>query len=349
MFVAIMIPMDKAAMADGSLWPKSWNDDGGGVYGVEFPELDGGIVRFPAEAAAKAQEDIDGFLAIGHERMFIETRSEAVVERTREMVRTRKDIRVAVYLVRGNEEERIDILPDGSARRSLREVWGHRAPDPCVDYVGNQFPDMVSAERGPFTQTLTGGHWYSFTPRPEDVLVADFRALTRINRFGGHTTVDCYSDAEHAVRCAWVLQSLGCSALVCFGGLHHDSHEFAPPGDQLGPFMRATKNEAACALLGLTPAAFAGILEVMRRATVAVREALGLLDVFADAESARLIKHADMVLLATERRDLMAPSSVDWGRLPEPLPNRIVPWTPDEAWRIFRETHESLCAAMGRP
>ena len=118
MYIALMIPMDKAAMADGLLWPMAWSTDGGGIFGTSFPELDDGIPRFPEDAAARAQEEIEGFFAVHHERMVLETRSEAIIKRVQVLVRTRKDLQAAVYLVRDNEqgieEERFDILPDGS-------------------------------------------------------------------------------------------------------------------------------------------------------------------------------------------------------------------------------------------
>lgn len=125
MMIAVMIPMNKAAMADGTLWPMAWNDDDdGGVFGpMDFLEIDEGVPLFPEDAAARAQEEIEGFFRIDHKRMVLETRSEAIVERVREMVRTRKDLQAAVYLVRGTEqgieEERHDILPDGSIQPPL--------------------------------------------------------------------------------------------------------------------------------------------------------------------------------------------------------------------------------------
>lgn len=203
---------------------------------------------------------------------------------------------------------------------------------------------MLYVRRGPYVQTVTGGHWWSFSPRPEDVRLADILALRRVCRFGGHLRdeIDLYVVLEHGVRVAWLVRELGGSALECLAALHHDSHEAYPPGDQLGPVLRAMRSADACALLRLTPDAFAGLLEVERRAKVAVRVALGVQHVFECEASAKLIKHADMVLLATERRDVMAPSDVDWGSLPEPLRSPIVPWSPREAARLFLQTHEQL-------
>jgi hypothetical protein len=195
---------------------------------------------------------------------------------------------------------------------------------------------MLHRTRGPYVQTFTGGHWYPFGPQPEDVRFQDLQALARVNRYGGHTTVERYSVAEHSVRVARRVLELGGTKLQALAGLLHDGHESFPPGDQLGPFLRAMRSVEACALLGLTPAAFEGLLVVERNAKWAVRERFGVGDVFAHLPSATLVKQADMELLATERRDLMAPSDVDWGALPDPLPERIAPWSSEMAWDEFR-------------
>ena len=204
--------------------------------------------------------------------------------------------------------------------------------------------------RGPHIQTASGRHWYPFSPRAEDVYLPDIvAALKRVCRYGGAVDehVPLYVVLEHGVRVAWYLRDIGASPLVCLGGLHHDDEEAYPPGDQLGPFLRAMRDERACGVLGLTPAAFEGLLAVRRLAKLAVREALGLLPLFLNPENAALIDRADRVLLATERRDLMASGPVDWGNLPEPLADRIRPWTPERAALLFQHTHEQLCAALG--
>ncbi len=201
---------------------------------------------------------------------------------------------------------------------------------------------MRDPVRGPYVQTLTGGHWYPFAPQPEDVAFADLRALSRINRYGGHMLVDHYDVAEHSVRVARRLLDLGATPLVALAGLCHDCHEAYPPGDQLGPFLRAMKSAADCALLNVKPQAFDGLLAVEHEAKWAVRTALGVVDVFALPASGGLVKRVDMELLATERRDLMAASPVDWGALPDPLPERILPWGPRQSWAEFRAMFESL-------
>lgn len=60
----------------------------------------------------------------------------------------------------------------------------------------------------------------------------------------------------------------------------------------------------------------------------------------------KLIKHYDRVMLATEKRDLMHPNADqdDWSFIAgaEPLPEIIIPWSPDEAVNRFLLRYEEL-------
>jgi hypothetical protein len=57
------------------------------------------------------------------------------------------------------------------------------------------------------------------------------------------------------------------------------------------------------------------------------------------------LRHADDLLLATERRDLMEPTGADWGPLPEPLPERIEPWAAAQAEELFLARFSQLCGS----
>lgn len=55
------------------------------------------------------------------------------------------------------------------------------------------------------------------------------------------------------------------------------------------------------------------------------------------------VKKADYFAVATERRDVLPENlAVDWGSLPEPWPEKIVPVTPNRAQRLFLQRFEEL-------
>ncbi|ALG73406.1 hydrolase [Azospirillum thiophilum] len=54
------------------------------------------------------------------------------------------------------------------------------------------------------------------------------------------------------------------------------------------------------------------------------------------------VKHADLVCMATELRDLLPPAWMDFGHLPPPHPDRIVPVGPERAFTLFLERYEEL-------
>lgn len=56
------------------------------------------------------------------------------------------------------------------------------------------------------------------------------------------------------------------------------------------------------------------------------------------------VKQADLVCMATELRDLLPPAWMDWGHLPPPHPDRIVPVGPDRAYDLFLTRYEELNA-----
>ncbi len=60
------------------------------------------------------------------------------------------------------------------------------------------------------------------------------------------------------------------------------------------------------------------------------------------------IKEADLVSMATERRDLLPPGP-PWPSLEriQPLPNRIVPWPPAVARLAFKRRFKQLARSGG--
>jgi len=171
----------------------------------------------------------------------------------------------------------------------------------------------------------TGGLWYAYDPRPEDVHGRDFPHLARVQRWHGYTSTPL-TVAEHCCRVAELLAAWGSPRHVQLQGLVHDLHELYPPGDVPGPLLRADTVIAAA------------LRELERMAREATRTALGLPLVFDP-----LVHAADRVLLATERRDLMPMADEAlFAGLPEPLPDRIHPWSADKAGREWMSMFELL-------
>ncbi len=182
---------------------------------------------------------------------------------------------------------------------------------------------------GPWICTYSGNAFFPLDPRSDEVLIEDVaHGLSNRSRFNGMTRV-FYSVAEHSVRVARLLAGEGCHQETVLGGLLHDGSEAFLP-DVPRPIKLAD-----------------GFREIWApiecRVQVAVNTAFGL---SVDIHKEPIIKRADNVLLATEKRDLMNADKYEWAGLPDPLDERIVPWTPLQAERRFlalaRELMERL-------
>lgn len=167
----------------------------------------------------------------------------------------------------------------------------------------------MSDNRGPWHHTRSGRIWFPYDPRPEDVHLPDLLALDNVCRFGGHVAPGAwYSNLEHSLRVARLLEAWGEPSSVVLQGGGHDLHEVYPPGDQLSPVLQCDLPFAKEAR------------ELSRMAATAVRTRLGL-----PVHLSPAVKRADRTLLATEKRDLMTPTELPWGPLPDPLPESIEP------------------------
>lgn len=164
-----------------------------------------------------------------------------------------------------------------------------------------------------WVQTYSGRAFDLLHPRAEDVDPVDVAAaLSRQCRFGGHVRCAHYSVAEHCVRAAAIVPHPRRKVTLL-----HDSPE-AYVVDVPRPLKK---------LLG---AAYA---EIELRVARAVGERFGVDLVDLPPET----RHADEVMLATEKRDIMAPPPRDWLPLPEPLRETIFPMSQAEAFRVFLE------------
>lgn len=125
--------------------------------------------------------------------------------------------------------------------------------------------------------------------------------LSRICRFGGRTRV-FYSVAEHSIRVAECVAMLGGTPLEQFYALNHEGDEALLGFDPPSP------------LLKLLP----DLRDLKRKAHEAYMKRYGL-----PVEIPAIVKRADLILLATEKRDLMEPSPAEWTCGEEPLAEHI--------------------------
>jgi hypothetical protein len=136
--------------------------------------------------------------------------------------------------------------------------------------------------------TATGRTLDLANPRQGDVMPHDVAwALSQTNRFTGHA-LRPYSVAEHSLLVCDIAERLfRLNVHGLLAALLHDAHE-AYCGDQSSPAKQA---------LGAPWREFEDKLELCVHTAFAVRTA--------SAQYRAAIKHADLIALATEKRDLM--------------------------------------------
>ncbi len=150
-------------------------------------------------------------------------------------------------------------------------------------------------------------------------------ALALQCRFNGHTRV-FYSVAQHSVECSWIAKPA--YAMEC---LLHDAAE-AYLGDIVSP------------LKSLMDDSVLPTLEMNFEATIT--EALDLAVV---PGYYREVRRVDLIMLATEKRDLLPYASINnqpWPQLRgvQPLDDAIEPWTSQLAEAKFLERYKELRA-----
>ena len=167
-------------------------------------------------------------------------------------------------------------------------------------------------------QTYGGRKFHPLDPRPGDVRITDVaHALSNLCRFTGHSRY-FYSVAEHSVRASWHVP-----AEDAMWALLHDASE-AYVNDLARPVKRSP---------GL-----AFYREAERRLQGVICVAFGL-----PLEEPMSVRIADLRMLMTERRDLMATPPEPWAETDEPYPERIGrPWQPHAARAEFRARFDEL-------
>lgn len=175
----------------------------------------------------------------------------------------------------------------------------------------------MSARIGDWMQTFTGRQFWPLDPRADEVCIEDIaHALSHQCRFAGHTRT-FYSVAEHCVRVAEYLHNQSGDRSLALWGLMHDASEA-----YLVDLPRPVKRQPS----------MAPYKEAEKLVTTAIAERFGLPLAF---DQDTFVKHADVVLLATEARDLMSRPPNAWAPMPHPLRDSIVPWSSYVAREAF--------------
>ncbi len=160
--------------------------------------------------------------------------------------------------------------------------------------------------------TFSGRYVDFLDPDPFSITIeAVAHGLANTCRFSGHVR-EFYSVAQHSVLAVLALSDLPRAAQ--FAILMHDAHE-AFVGDIASPLKRLLPDYR----------------EIEARMEAAVWRRFGIEAMPPEA------KRADLIMLATEARDLMPPHDDVWEIIKdiEPLADRITPWLPRTAETLF--------------
>lgn len=174
------------------------------------------------------------------------------------------------------------------------------------------------------TILLASGRNFNFE-RPEEtpISVDDIaHALSHLCRFTGHCS-GFYSVAQHAVLVSHLVPPE-----LAFQALHHDDAE-AVMGDMSSPLKRLMPEYKA----------------LEHRVEAAILAQFGLQPTMAPE-----VKHADLVALRTEQRDLMHIDGGLWPSLNGIEPSdahKLVPMQPEAARQAYLARHFQLLAALG--
>lgn len=150
--------------------------------------------------------------------------------------------------------------------------------------------------------------------------------LSRICRFGGRTRV-FYSVAEHSLRVAQCVADLGGTLFEQFYALNHEGDEALLGFDPPSPMLKLLPD----------------LRDLKRKAHESYMRRYGL-----PVEMPAIVKRADLILLATEKRDLMLPTpeGTEWICAEEPLKEQIQQPLYDPHWRFIVEW-QRLASELG--
>jgi 5'-deoxynucleotidase YfbR-like HD superfamily hydrolase len=163
-----------------------------------------------------------------------------------------------------------------------------------------------------------GGTYFNFIePHLSIITIEDIaHGLGNVCRFAGHTK-EFYSVAQHSYHVSFLVEPE-----YALQGLMHDAHE-AFIGDCPSPLKRLLPDYVA----------------LEHRVEDAVLAQFGLTRPLHPS-----VKVADLIMLATEQRDLLPAHDDEWGliRDVQPLVKTIEPWPPRAATLVFLQRFREL-------
>ncbi len=188
---------------------------------------------------------------------------------------------------------------------------------------------ICSDARGPWMLTLSGRRISVLHPDPADITIDDVaHGLALVTRFGGQIP-EPYSVAQHSVLVKSVVEELdpGCGEVVLLQALLHDASEGIGLQDLPTPFK------------GVLPEYRA--LEARHMAAILTRFDLPIV-------IPEIVKRADAIAFATERRDLFRSQERRLRPVAPPAAGHIEPWSWRVAERCFLDAWRTLEAQRGR-
>lgn len=166
----------------------------------------------------------------------------------------------------------------------------------------------VTARVGDWCQSRSGGQVWPWDPRVEDIKAVDLAYGLREPRYLSQTKGRVITVAQHCLLASLLVE---------------DGHE-----------LKALLHDAHEAVFKDLPPQIKNVpgMELYREGAERYQRLINVwAGVFPDSHHHPAVKRVDRRLLATERRDQMAPPPAPWQGLPEPFEFVITPMDPEEA------------------
>lgn len=167
--------------------------------------------------------------------------------------------------------------------------------------------------------TSTGRRVDFADPQPDAIDIIDIaNGLSKQCRFSGQCRAH-YSVAQHCVLVSAIVPRQAAMAALLHDAAEAYMHDMPSPLKQMLPEFQT----------------------IERRLQDAIHVHFG---VQISDDDRQAIAHADLVMLATERRELMPHDDEPWPTLAgiQPLMDRVFPWDHNRAWREFLERFNFL-------